>query len=236
MKITKLHCLGNEYCVLRAGTAHHPLPTLASQGGRLFLGGAKGLLVLCPDSTRYRVELYNSQGARVAPGACAVRCAGYALGQGSWELNTDSGLYHVTVQGNQTGLCFPPPTYGGEYQIGKDYFGYLLSLGQRYFITFQRTIRGMNIQTYGEALDRYFGGANIVFAQEGVTVQVRIWQRGEELSGSSKGAYAVASILQRLGRGQCPILVSMPGGKTTMDYDSQGRLIQLAPVQEAKTK
>lgn len=227
MKILRLYCLGNEYYVV---SAHHPLPLVKGLGQSI---PRREVVVLSPEGQgQCRVEQYNSLGTRVVPGTCALRCAAYVLGSGSWHLDTDTGSHLVDVRDGETVFSFFSPIYGGEYQIGWDYHGYLVNLVQRYFITLPSNINGLDIQGQGEALDRYFGGADIIFVQEGRDIDLRIWQRGGELAGSCTGACAVAAVLYRLGRWREPMQISMPGGKVTMEYYPQGRFLQRAEVQE----
>lgn len=230
----RLFCLGNEYRVVGPGATRHPLPVPAQRGGES--DRLRRVIVLGPGlEGRHRVEMYNHRGVRVVPGASALRCAGYALGQGCWELETDTGIRRVYVRGGETVLGFPPPVYGGEYQIGRDFHGYLVNMGQRYFITFRRDIHDLNIQNEGEALDRYFGGVDTVFAQAGEVLQLRIWRRGGELPSSCTAACAAAAVLHRLDKGMLPLRISMPGGEVVVEWDPSGRYIQRAPVAEINT-
>jgi len=237
MEIVKLHCLGNEYYVVSAGAQPHPLPALAGVlGGQLQMEGVRGLIVLWPGPPGQRyVEVYNPKGVRVTPGACALRCAGYASGLGSWELNTGSGLHRVEVKDQETITWFSPPVYGGEYRIGRYYHGYLLNLGHRYFVTFRQDLYGLNLEAQGEALDRYFGGVDVLFLHQGDEVEMRIWQRGGEVAGSSTGACAAAATLLRLDRWQEPMVICMPGGRVTMSVDARGRFVQQTPVELLET-
>lgn len=231
----RLNCLGNEYLVVSLESTRHPLPVLTNRGAKY--SGVRGVIFLESGlGGRYRVELYNSRGVRVAPGACALRCAGYALGQGSWELETDTGVHRVEVRGRETVLSFPSPVYGGEYQIGRYFHGYLVNLGQRYFITLRRNIHDLNIQAQGEALDRYFGGVDTVFVQGDEKLQLRIWRRGGELASSCTAACAAAAVLYRLDKSWLPLHISMPGGKVYVERDSLGRFIQSAQVVEVNTE
>lgn len=231
MEILRLYCLGNEYYVV---SAHHPLPTLVKGVGQSVSRGVRGVVVLWSQGQgRHRVDLYNPQGVRVVPSACALRCAGYALGFGSWQLDTDTGSHWVDVRGGETVLSFPSPLYCGEYQIGRDYHGYLVNLVQRYFVSLRHDIDDLDIEMEGEALDRYFGGVSTVFVQEeGRDILLRIWRRGGELSGSCTGACAVAAVLHRLGKGKGSILISMPGGQVIIERDCRGGYVQTVAVLE----
>lgn len=109
----RLFCLGNEYRVVGPEATRHPLPVPAQRGGES--DRIRRVIVLGPGlEGRHRVEMYNPRGVRVVPGASALRCAGYALGQGCWELETDTGIRRVYVRGGETVLGFPPPVYGGD--------------------------------------------------------------------------------------------------------------------------
>lgn len=230
MEIVKLHCLGNDYLVAGPEAQQYSLPALAGALCRSRHGaGGDGLIVLSPGPPgRRRLEVFNDLGVRVEPGASALRSAAFLLGDGSWELDTGSGLQRVDVQGNSTILWFSPPVYGGAYQIGRDFHGYLVYLGQRYFVTFVHSVNELSLDFHGQALDRYFGGISVVFVQER---RIRIWQQGREIPGCGLAACAAAAVLWRLGKGQEPLQLDMAGGTVIMTPDRQGRIMQQAAVE-----
>src|SRR5690554_5690124 len=168
MEIVKLYCLGNDYLVAGPEAQQYSLPALASIlcGLRQGIGG-QGLIVLYPGEMGWaKVEFYTPQGLRIAPGADALRCAGFLLGTGDWVMDTSIGQQRVNVRNQETVLWFPPPVIGGEYQIGRDYHGYLINLVSRYFVTFVHRTQGLDIDRQGEALDRYFGGTNLILVRD----------------------------------------------------------------------
>ena len=234
MEIVKLHCLGNAYLVVGAEAQQYSLPDLALVLCRGQGAVGSGLIALSPGPPgRRKMELYNSRGVRVEPGASALRCAGYVLGDGSWELDTSSGLQRVDVQGQDTVLWFPPPVFGGEYQIGRDFHGYLVNLVHRYFVTIVYDLRDLDLEFQGQALDRYFGGIEVIFVRDdGTNIGARIWQRGGgEIAGSGTGASAAAATLWRLGRWREPMPLAMKGGTATIYMDRHGRFVQHAAVE-----
>jgi diaminopimelate epimerase len=141
-------------------------------------------------------------------------------------------MQRVDIQGEDTVLWFPPPVFGGEYQIGRDFHGYLVNLIHRYFVTFVHNLQELDLQFQSLSLDRYFGGIEVIFVRDdGTNVGARIWQRGgREIAGSGTGASAAAATLWRLGRWREPLDLAMRGGTVTMYYDGQGRFIQHAAV------
>ncbi|HOB35767.1 MAG TPA: hypothetical protein PKL39_08480 [Bacillota bacterium] len=237
MEIAKLHCLGNEYFVLHAEAGLHPLPVLACTAGKKpSARGVKGLIILLPGvAGSYRVEIYNFQGIRTLPGTCALLCAGHSLGTGAWELDTDAGRRRVEVHGAMVRTWLPPPVFGGEYCIGRYHHGYLFNLYRRFFVTFGNNMQATDFARQCQAIDRYFGGVDVVMADARREAALRIWQRGCEMPGSATAACVAAACLHRLGRRQEPLRVGMPGGEVTVAREGDGGFVLFAPVRPGQT-
>lgn len=232
MEIVRLHCLGNEY--LAAGTEAHQfsLSALALALCQTWYGqGCSGLLVLSPGPPgQTRLDLLSSRGDRTLPGTSAIRCAGYFLGNGSWEMDTGWGPQRVTVWNNLTDLWFPPPLIAGEYQIGRDFYGQIVSLRQKYFVTSVHKLGELKLEAHGQAVSRYFGGISSVFFQDFKNVEARIWQEGRGEAASGSGACAAAAVLRQLGRWREPMTIEMPGGSVEITIDRQNWFVQKAAV------
>lgn len=226
MEIIKMHCLGNDYLVAGQQAYQYSLPAIARLCSRY---SSSGLLIVNPGPPgRRRIDLFNDRGGRVEPGTSALRCAGFSQGAGTWELDTGTRIHRVEVQ-EDVGFWFPPPVFGGEYQIGRDFHGYLVNMFHRYFVTFVHNL-GQDLEHIGEALDRYFGGIDVVFLHYGESIQMRIWHKGGELLGSGTAACVAAATLARLGKWKEPMEILMPGGRVLTRIDHHGRYKQLARV------
>lgn len=234
MEILRLHCLGNDYLVAEAEAQQFSLSSLAREFCRLDHGmGCAGLIFLCPGQPgSWRLEVYNYKGGRIPAETGAFRCAGYYLGDGGWELGTEFGFQRVDVQGGSTDLRFPPPVLGREYQVGQDFYGQVVSLGQSYFVTSVHRLASLNLDLHGQAIYNYFGGINCVFFQDYKNVEVRVWRDGREASSSGQGACAAAAVLLRLGKWREPMSVEMSGGTVEIWVDRLGDFVQRAAVRQ----
>ena len=86
-----------------------------------------------------------------------------------------------------------------------------------------------------QAIDRYFGGVDVVMADARREAALRIWQRGCEMPGSATAACVAAACLHRLGRRQEPLRVGMPGGEVTVAREGDGGFVLFAPVRPGQT-
>lgn len=243
--VSKYHGARNDFIVLDARTK--PIDNVRAFALRWcdrHVGiGADGVLVIgASDRAPLSMRVINADGSEAEMCGNGVRCVARYLderGEGAqFAIDTIAGIIHTDVI--DRGDVYRVRVDMGEPRLisvnEAEPQSAIVDTGNRHLVLFREDIDGFDLWAMGEATNdnpRYPGGINVHLVEiEGPsTLRVRHYERGAGLT-MACGTGAVASTVAAIGRGDVssPVLVRVPGGELTIEWDGSGHAFMTGPA------
>jgi diaminopimelate epimerase len=243
--VSKMHGARNDFIVLDARNQSIPdLRAFALAACDRHTGiGADGVLVI-GDSARAPVSMrvINANGGEAEMCGNGVRCVARYLDQrgegGEFDVDTIGGIVHTSVVER-----------GEVYRVRVDVGLPLLEsrdrvvprsavlvVGNRHLVLFRESIDTFDLESFGESAQtdaRFPEGINVHLAcvEDARTIRARHYERGAGLTmacGTGSVACAAAAILE--GAVASPVVVRVPGGALTVEWDGTGSAYMTGPA------
>jgi diaminopimelate epimerase len=205
--------------------------------------GADGLLIIgTSERARHSMRIINADGSEAEMCGNGIRCVARYLDEhgegGKLEIDTIGGLIRTEVIER-----------GDEYRIRVDVGepriisvnetepqSAIVQVGNRHLVFFREEINRFDLSAIGEAIQdepAYPGGINVHLIEvEGPsTLLVRHYERGVGLT-LACGTGSVASAVAAIERGdvKSPVLVRVPGGELTVEWNGNGNAFMTGPA------
>lgn len=227
--VTKMHGARNDFVVLDArAQAVDDLPALARMLCDRHTGiGADGLLVIgTGQNADASMRVINPDGSEAEMCGNGVRCVARFLDEagegGDLRISTLAGIIttHVVERGDTYRVRVAVSTPQIERRSGDDVF---VRVGNPHVAKFRYSVDDLDLEAEGRRMqDVIPGGINVhIVAVEGPSeLRVRHYERGAGLT-MACGTGAVASSVAAIDRGDVssPVLVHVPGGDLTIEWD-----------------
>ncbi|HTU71319.1 MAG TPA: diaminopimelate epimerase [Candidatus Baltobacteraceae bacterium] len=221
--VDDVHAFARRWCDRRAGV------------------GADGLLVI-GTSARAPVSMrvINADGSEAEMCGNGVRCVARYLderGEGAQlEIDTMGGLIRTSVI--ERGEVYQVRVDVGEPQIvSRDAThpqSAVVVVGNPHLVLFRETIDAFDLRALGEeAAAEFPGGINVhlVEVDSPASLRARHYERGAGLT-MACGTGAVASAVAAAARGdvRSPVLVRVPGGELSIEWNGSGHAFMTGPA------
>ncbi len=205
--------------------------------------GADGVLIV-GSSKRANVSMrvINADGSEAEMCGNGVRCVARYLDErgegGLLAVDTLAGIIHTEVV--DRGDVYRVRVDMGEARVVSvnetEPQSAIVDTGNRHIVFFREEIDRFDLGAIGEAIQdeaAYPGGINVHLIEvEGpATLRVRHYERGVGLT-MACGTGAVASAVASIARGdvKSPVLVRVPGGELTIEYNGDGHAFMTGPA------
>ena len=227
--VTKMHGARNDFIVLDARAFRiEDLPALARTLCDRHAGiGADGLLVIEPaDVADASMRVINADGSEAEMCGNGIRCVARFLDEagqgGELRIQTVAGIISTRViergETYSVRVATSPPRI--ERRSGDDVF---VTVGNPHVAKFRDSVDDLDLASEGRRMQSVIpGGINVhVVSVEGPhELRVRHYERGAGMT-MACGTGAVASAVAAIDRGEAssPVLVHVPGGDLTIEWD-----------------
>lgn len=240
--VTKMHGARNDFVVLdrRGQSLPDDLPALARRMCDRRTGiGADGLLVIGDASgADASMRVINADGSEAEMCGNGVRCVARFLDEagagGALRIATGAGVIRTDVidRGETYRVRVAMGVPSIEQRAGDNVF---VSTGNPHVATFVDALDEIDLECEGERLQNVIpGGINLhVVVVEGPhELRVRHFERGVGET-MACGTGAVASSVAAIDRGvaSSPVLVHVPGGDLTIEWDGTGEAYMTGAVE-----
>jgi len=205
--------------------------------------GADGVLILgTSNRANVSMRVINADGSEAEMCGNGVRCVARYLdergGSASLAIDTLGGLVHTEVI--ERGDVYRVRVDMGAARIVSinetEPQSAIVDTGNRHLVFFREEIDRFDLWAIGEAIQEepaYPGGINVHLIEvEGPgSLRVRHYERGVGLT-MACGTGAVASAVASIARGdvKSPVLVRVPGGELTIEYNGDGHAFMTGPA------
>jgi len=243
--VSKYHGARNDFIVLdaRAKTVDD-VRAFALQWCDRHAGiGADGVLVIGKsERAPISMRVINADGSEAEMCGNGVRCVARYLderGEGAqFTIDTLAGLVHTDVidrgEVYRVRVDMGVPRLVSVNQSEPQ--SAIVDTGNRHLVLFREDIDGFDLLAMGQATNedpRYAGGINVhlVEVEGAATLRVRHYERGAGMT-MACGTGAVASAVASIARGDVssPVLVRVPGGELTIEWDGSGHAYMTGPA------
>jgi diaminopimelate epimerase len=244
--VAKMHGARNDFVVLDA--RRHPVADLSAFAvavcDRHAGIGADGVLVIgTSQRAPVSMRVINSDGSEAEMCGNGVRCVARYLDErgegGELEIETPAGIIRTAVI--ERGDVYRVRVNMGTPRLldatGLDPQSALVDTGNRHLVLFRDDIDDVDLRAMGEATKmdpRFPGGVNVhlVSIVDDATLRVRHYERGAGLT-MACGTGAVACAIAAIERGDVhgPVLVRVPGGELTIEWEGRGDAFMTGPAQ-----
>lgn len=205
--------------------------------------GADGVLIVGnSDRARVSMRVINADGSEAEMCGNGIRCVARYLDEqgegGSFEIDTIGGLMRTEVVDRGD-------VYRIRVDVGKPQIisvnetepqSAIVQVGNRHLVFFREEIDRFDLWAIGTAIQdepAYPGGINVHLIEvEGpATLRVRHYERGVGLT-MACGTGSVASAVAAMDRGdvKSPVLVRVPGGELTIEWNGNGSAFMTGPA------
>jgi diaminopimelate epimerase len=205
--------------------------------------GADGVLIVGTSSrAKVSMRVINADGSEAEMCGNGVRCVARYLderGEGErFAVDTIGGIVHTEV-------ITRGEVYRIRVDVGQPRFisanqtepqSAIVEVGNRHLVFFREEIDRFDLWAIGEAIQEepaYPGGINVhlVEVQGPTTLRVRHYERGVGLT-MACGTGSVASAVASIERGdvKSPVLVRVPGGELTIEWNGNGSAFMTGPA------
>lgn len=223
----KMHAQGNDFVILDYFASPLPeldFPSLSRYVCKTHTGiGADGLVLLKPcEDADARMVIYNADGSLAQMCGSALRCVSFhlagKLGKNELVLQTESGLKHAMVTGEEVSVVIGRPEFCKDQHEVMGFVGSMVDVGNVHFVVWQDDLHGQPHITHGSVIEQHDSfphAVNVHFVKliNEHEIQMLIWERG---SGATLacGTGATASVYSGIMQGKLlsPVKVNMPGG------------------------
>ncbi len=243
--VSKYHGARNDFIVLdaRAKTVDDVRAFALRWCDRHAGIGADGVLVI-GNSERAPISMrvINADGSEAEMCGNGVRCVARYLderGEGAqFAIDTLAGIIRTDVI--DRGEVYRVRVDMGEPRLvsvnESEPQSAIVDTGNRHLVLFREDIDGFDLWAMGQATNedpRYSGGINVHLVEvEGPsTLRVRHYERGAGMT-MACGTGAVASAVASIARGDVssPVLVRVPGGELTIEWNGSGHAYMTGPA------
>jgi diaminopimelate epimerase len=243
--VSKYHGARNDFIVLDArGTTVDNVRELALRWCDRHGGiGADGLLLIgTSERAPVSMRVINADGSEAEMCGNGVRCVARYLderGEGAqFAVDTAAGIIRTDVI--ERGDVYRVRVDMGEPRVisvnASEPQSAIVDTGNRHLVLFREEIDGFDLWSIGEVTNndpQYPDGINVHLVEvEGPsTLHVRHYERGAGLT-MACGTGAVASAVASIVRGDVtsPVLVRVPGGELTIEWDGSGHAFMTGPA------
>jgi diaminopimelate epimerase len=243
--VTKMHGARNDFIVLDARNQAVPdVRSFAIAACDRHTGiGADGVLVVGASSrAQVSMRVINADGGEAEMCGNGVRCVARYLDErregGELDVDTIGGVVHTSVIDR-----------GDVYRVRVDVGipvlesrdvtapqSAVLVVGNRHLVLFRDAIEAVDLESLGVAAqsDAHFPegiNVHIVRIEDDRTLRVRHYERGAGLTmacGTGSVACAAAAIMG--GEVASPVVVHVPGGELTIEWDGKGHAFLTGPA------
>ncbi len=205
--------------------------------------GADGVLIVGKsDRAPVSMRVINADGSEAEMCGNGIRCVARYLDErgegGKLEIDTIGGIMHTEVIDRGE-------VYRIRVDVGKPKIisvnetepqSAIVQVGNRHLVFFREEIDRFDLWAIGEAIQdepAYPGGINVHLIEvEGPgTLRVRHYERGVGLT-MACGTGSVASAVAAIERGdvKSPVLVRVPGGELTVEWNGNGSAFMTGPA------
>jgi diaminopimelate epimerase len=205
--------------------------------------GADGVLLIGnADRAPVSMRVINADGSEAEMCGNGIRCVARYLDEhgegGRQEIDTIGGLMHTEVI--DRGDVYRVRVDLGEPQIisvnQTEPQSAIVQVGNRHLVFFREEIDRFDLWAIGEAIQdepAYPDGINVhlIEVQGPATLRVRHYERGVGLT-MACGTGSVASAVAAIERGdvKSPVLVRVPGGELTVEWNRNGSAFMTGPA------
>ena len=243
--VSKYHGARNDFIILDARVEPIGDPEAFAQRwcDRHTGIGADGLLIVGPSNrANISMRIINADGSEAEMCGNGVRCVARYIdereGSGLLAVDTIAGIIHTEVIAR--GNVYRIRVNVGEPQIisinETEPQSVIVQVGNRHLVFFREEIDRFDLWAIGEAIQEegaYPGGINVHLVEvEGpATLRVRHYERGVGLT-MACGTGSVASAVAAIDRGdvKSPVLVRVPGGELTIEWNGSGDAFMTGPA------
>lgn len=243
--VAKMHGARNDFIVLDARRQSvDDLSGFAVAACDRHAGvGADGVLVVgSSERAPVSMRVINSDGSEAEMCGNGVRCVARYLDErgegGEFAIDTLAGVIGTSVieRGPVYRVRVNMGTPRIESRNATEPKSAIVETGNRHVVLFRDDIDAVDLLTLGEATKRdprYPGGINVhlVTILDGSSLRVRHYERGAGLT-MACGTGAVACVVAAIDRGvvRSPVLVHVPGGELTIEWDGRGDAFMTGPA------
>jgi len=243
--VSKMHGARNDFIVLdaRAKTIDDLAAFARRWCDRRGGIGADGVLVV-GNSSRAPVSMrvINADGSEAEMCGNGIRCVARYLDErgegGELDVETRAGIIHTRVleRGETYRVRVDMGVPRLESRDSTAPQSAIVDVGNRHLVLFRERIDAFDLESIGEASrdeSVYPGGINVhlVEIESPASLRVRHYERGAGAT-QACGTGAVASAVAASERGdvRSPVLVRVPGGELTIEWNDDGRAYMTGPA------
>jgi len=262
MRFTKMHGLGNDFIVLdwrKNGVSNIGRLIKRISDRRFGIGFDQALVLRDSKTADFRMDIYNSDGARVEMCGNGVRClASYIWARGlsrkpRLEIETLAGIIRPERKGKLVRVDMGEPVLDGRLipagmdglikdhplsALDREFRVTCVSMGNPHCVIFVDDVDSFPVGKYGPVMETHAffpKKANVEFVQVlgPRRIKMRAWERGSgETPACGTGASASAVASHLLGFTGRDVSVVLKGGVLEIEWARDGHIYMTGPAEE----
>ncbi len=248
-RFRKMHGLGNDFVIFDAregAVAMDGARARSIADRRTGIGCDQVILIEPSDVADLKMRIWNADGGEVESCGNATRCVALL---GAKTIETAGGILSASVDGTDATVDMGRPRFGWEeiplayamdtaaMPVGWEELEepFAVNVGNPHVVFFVKDADAIDLARLGPIIEHdplFPARINVNIASfDGEAIRLRVWERGAgetRACGTGACATAVAAIRQRLVEN--PVVVRLPGGTLTIDWEPGGTIRMRGPA------